>query len=80
MLVRLRTLLQENCAGIPFVQIMGRAECCEPGVWYGNVPVEVSLDMLRTEKNSDEHAQTLADGFGVWVEVLQALGVPEDEH
>jgi hypothetical protein len=29
---------------------------------------------LRTEKISDEMAKTLADGFGVLVEVLKALG------
>ena len=36
--------------------------------------------MLRTESISDEIAKTLADGFGVSVEVLKALGTPEREH
>ena len=33
---------------------------------------------LRTEKVSDEMAKTLADGFGVLVEVLKALGTLDD--
>jgi len=44
------------------------------------VSIEESLNMLRTEKISDEMAKTLADGFGVLVEVLKALGTPEGEH
>ena len=40
---------------------------------YEDVSVEESLDMLRTEKNSDEQAKTLADGFGVLVQALKAL-------
>jgi len=36
--------------------------------------------MLRTETVSDEMAKTLADGFGVLVEVLKAMGSPEGEH
>jgi hypothetical protein len=47
---------------------------------YGDVSIEESLQMLRTEKVSDEMAKTLADGFGVLVEVLKALGTPEVEH
>lgn len=47
---------------------------------YGDVSIEESLEMLRTEKVSDEMAKTLADGFGVLVEVLKALGTPEGEH
>ncbi len=39
---------------------------------YGDVSIEQSLEMLRTEKVSDEMAKTLADGFGVLVEVLKA--------
>jgi hypothetical protein len=47
---------------------------------YGDVSLEESLQMLRTETVSDEMAKTLADGFGVLVEVLKALGTPEGEH
>jgi hypothetical protein len=47
---------------------------------YGDVSLEESLQMLRTEKVSDEMAKTLADGFGVLVEVLKALGTPDVEH
>ena len=47
---------------------------------YGDVSIEESLQMLHTEKISDEQAKTLADGFGVLVEVLKALGTPEGEH
>ena len=47
---------------------------------YGNASIEESLQMLRTEKVSDEMAKTLADGFGVLVEVLKALGTPKGEH
>jgi hypothetical protein len=42
--------------------------------------IEESLNMLRTEKINDEMAKTLADGFGVLVEVLKALGTPVGEH
>jgi len=44
---------------------------------YGDVSIEESLEMLRTEKVCDEMAKTLADGFGVLVEVLKALVTPE---
>jgi hypothetical protein len=44
------------------------------------VSIEESLDMLRTEKVSDEQAKTLADGFGVLIEELKALGTPKGEH
>ena len=47
---------------------------------YGDVSIEESLEMLRTEKVSDEMAKTLADGFGVLVEVLKALATPKGEH
>ena len=47
---------------------------------YGDVSIDESLEMLRTEKISDDMAKTLADGFGVLVEVLKALGTPEGEH
>ena len=47
---------------------------------YGDVSIEESLEMLRTERISDEMAKTLADGFEVLVEVLRALGTPEGEH
>ena len=43
---------------------------------YGDVSIEESLELLRTEKVSDEMAKVLADGFGVLVEVLKALGTP----
>jgi hypothetical protein len=44
------------------------------------VSLEESLEMLRTETVSDEMAKTLADGFGVLIDVLKALGTPEGEH
>ncbi len=47
---------------------------------YGDVSIEESLEMLRAEKISDEQAKVLANGFGVLVEVLKALGAPEEEH
>ncbi len=47
---------------------------------YGDVSIEDSLEMLRSEKISDEQAKTLADGFGVLVEVLKALATPEGEQ
>ncbi len=47
---------------------------------YGDVSIEESLEMLRTETVSDEMAKTLADGFGVLIEVLKALGTPQGEH
>jgi hypothetical protein len=36
--------------------------------------------MLRTEKICDEMAKILADGYGVLVEVLKALGASVGEH
>lgn len=47
---------------------------------YGDVPIEQSLDLLATEKISDETARTLADGFSVLIEVLKALGTPSGAH
>ncbi len=47
---------------------------------YGDVSIEESLEMLRTERISDEMANTLANGFGVLVEVLKALATPKGEH
>ena len=47
---------------------------------YGDVSIEESLELLRTEKVTDEMAKTLSDGFGVLVEVLKALATPEGEH
>ena len=47
---------------------------------YGDVSIEESLEMLRTEEVSDEQAKVLADGFGVLVEVLKALATPAGEH
>ncbi len=42
--------------------------------------IEASLEMLRTERISDEKAKILTDGFGVLVEVPKALGAPEKTH
>ena len=47
---------------------------------YGDVSVEDSLEMLRSENVSDEQAKVLAEGFGVLVEVLKALATPAGEH
>jgi hypothetical protein len=47
---------------------------------FGDVSIEESLKMLRTETVSDEMAKTLADGFGVLLEVLKALGAPAETH
>jgi hypothetical protein len=47
---------------------------------YGDVSIEQSLEMLRAETVSDEMEKTPADGFGVLVEVLKAMGSPEGEH
>jgi hypothetical protein len=35
---------------------------------------------MRTERISHDMAKTLANGFGVIVGVLKALGTPEGEH
>ena len=44
----------------------------------GMCPMKNRLKMLRTERISDEQAKTLADRFGVLVEVLlKALATPE---
>ena len=45
---------------------------------YGDVSIKESLEMLRAEKISDEQAKILANGFGVLVEVLKALGLPRE--
>ena len=47
---------------------------------YRGVSIDESFQMLRTERVSDEMAKTLADGFGVLVEVLKALATPEGTH
>ena len=47
---------------------------------FGDVSIDESLEMLRTEKISDEQAKVLADGFGVIVEVRKALATPDGEH
>ena len=47
---------------------------------YGDVSFEESLKMLRTERVSDEQAKVLANGLGVLIEVLKALGTPEGTH
>ena len=44
----------------------------------GMCPIKNRLKMLRTKRISDEQAKTLADRFGVLVEVLlKALATPE---
>jgi len=50
------------------------------GIRYGDVSNEESPEMPRTEKVSDEMAKTLADGFGVLIELLKALGTPGIAH
>jgi hypothetical protein len=47
---------------------------------YGDVSIEQSLEMLRAGTVSDEMEKTPADGFGVLVEVLKAMGSPEGKH
>ena len=47
---------------------------------YGEVSIEESLEMLRVVRVSDEKAKVLANGFGVLIEVLKALGTPGGEH
>ena len=47
---------------------------------YGDVPIEESIELLKTEKVTDDMARVLASGFGALVEVLKALGTPEVEH
>ena len=47
---------------------------------YGDISVDESLALLKIEKLDDDTAGSLADGFGVLVEVLKALGTPEGEH
>jgi hypothetical protein len=47
---------------------------------FGDVPIEESLEMLRTEKISNEMAKVLADRLWVLAEVLKALGAPEGQH
>ena len=47
---------------------------------FGDISIEESLEMLRTEKISDEMTKTLADGFGILVDVLKALATPAGEH
>ncbi len=42
--------------------------------------IEESLEMLRTERMNDEQSKVLADGFGVLIEVLKALGTPAGTH
>ena len=47
---------------------------------YGDVPITESLQLLATEKVTDEMAVTLASGFEALVEVLKALGSPKGGH
>ena len=47
---------------------------------YGDVPIEESIELLATEKVTDEMARVLASGFESLGEVLKALGTPEGEH
>ena len=42
--------------------------------------IEESLEMLRTERISNEKTKILTDGFGVLVEVPKALGASEKTH
>ena len=44
---------------------------------YADLSIEESLEMLRTERVSEEQAKILADGFGVLVAVLKVFGTPE---
>jgi hypothetical protein len=44
---------------------------------YGEVSIEESLEMLRTERFNDEQANILADGRGLSVAVQTALATPE---
>ena len=47
---------------------------------FGDVPISESMELLTTEKITDEMAATLAAGSEALVEVLKALGSPEGEH
>jgi hypothetical protein len=47
---------------------------------YGDVPIEESIELLKTEKVTDDMARVLASGFGALVEVLKALGPSGVEH
>ena len=47
---------------------------------YGDVPIEESLQMQRTERVSDEQAKVLAHRFRVLVEVPTASGAPQKTH
>ena len=68
---------KEEIAEVARVLALHVAHCRQR---YGDVSIEESLEPLRTERVSDEMAKTLADGFGVLVEVLKALGTPKGEH
>ncbi len=47
---------------------------------YGDVPIEESIELLKTEKVTDDMARVLASGFGALVEVLKVMGAPGVEH
>ena len=47
---------------------------------FGDVPIEESMELLATEKVTDDMARVLAIGFGALVEVLKALGPSGVEH
>lgn len=56
-------------------------QCTSPAAErsYGDVPIEDSMELLRTETIRDQQAKTLADRFEVRVEMLKALSMPEGE-
>ena len=47
---------------------------------YDDIPVDESLALFKVEKLDDDTAKTLADGFGVLVEVFKALWTPKGTH
>ena len=60
-----------------------RVLALHPGYYrtrYGDVPIEESIELLATEKVTDDMARVLASGFGALVEVLKALGPSGVEH
>jgi hypothetical protein len=45
------------------------------------MPIEETIDLLATEKVTDDMARVLASGFGALLEVLKALEtMPGDTH
>ena len=47
---------------------------------YRDVPIEELIELLATEKVTDDMARVLASGFGALVEVLKAMGAPNVKH